>query len=526
MDYDDYEDFVEGEEFEEQDDSPASSSATRKNNIADPAFMAELKKVKGAIEMWNNMSPKEQNSFKVQYKQIQKHLKKAKERVFDVVNCPTKLTFSQKVAKTLAKSRKFKPFFKKEVEIIERKLRSNIVKNISSKGMSGSPILMYVLIGVVFIFLIVAVIAFVGSIMPWLFPDDENPDGGSVNSVFGVTGNDFYGVRMVYSDPVKAKNKMIEDYISFINEGAETFSNTTTITIDETTYNLTLNLNHLALPGEDYDYSQFDEVVFLSDYAKLHELTFKIAKENYKVDNGAEYSGTFLEECVDGVKYFGYSNLPLISEMVAEDIVTPESINAVDGEGNQASDAILEDIEEKIEEQLVQNYNSKYSSVRTEKLFVKDYILDGDDAKVSGITKENYVALIFMNKKQVSFKNISFAVGNADLTNFTISIDGASVSTDGNNLGTEEKQSYIYGTGNINISSPAFEDIDTNNLNALSEGVSLLDIVQTVSDSSIYLETITDENSVEILRLKRNGVVVNLFNSEAFSIVEWETSWE
>ena len=463
----------------------------------------------------------QQKQFEIEEKLLKNKLR----AIFRDVSVSSRTSYKVTEKQTIKKA-KAHPKLKNEINRINMVFLSNKVKNVS-KMMSSSPMLMYVLIGALFIFLIVAVIAFVGSIMPWLFPDDNNPDGGSVNSIFGVTGADFYGVRMVYADNDKATKSIVEDYVEFVENGIVEAEQITTITAGGTDYDVTLNINHIAMP-EDYDYSQFDESEFYNNHSKLHEIVLNIAKEIYNVDNESNYSGTILSECVDGIKYFGFGDLSVIAPMVAEEIVAVESITAKDGAGNTISDStILGLIEDAVEQKLVENYNSNLDySIRTEKLFVKDYILEQDDSRVSGITKENYVSMIFMAKKDVIFKRFSFAVGNADLTNFEISMESVNLTTDGNNLGSEENQSFIYGSGNVNVSVGAFEDIDVNNLNALADGMSLFDVVESVDNYSIYLNNATDENSTEYLTVKKNGVVVEMKNDEAFNFVEYETAWE
>ena len=102
-------------------------------------------------------------------------------------------------------------------------------------------------------------------------------------------------------------------------------------------------------------------------------------------------------------------------------------------------------------------------------------------------------------------------------------MDGLTIGTDGNNLGSEEKQSYIYSvSGIVLLSAETFTDIDENNLTALADGLSLFDIVENSELNNDYY--LTDSNGV--LNLKRNGVVVELQNDEAFNFVEFETGWQ
>ncbi len=453
----------------------------------------------------------------------EKLLKNKLKLIFSEVAVGGRMSYKPSEKDTIKKA-KAHPNLKKDIAGINLLFLANKAKT-TAKAISSSPAMVYVFYGVLILFLIIAVIAIIASIMVWLFPA-ENGDG-TVSSAFGVTGADFYGARMIYADNLKARSSIIENYVEFVEDGIVRAEQITTITAGGEDYKVTLNIDHITTP-EEYDYSNFDETEFKTNHQNLYGLVLAVAKNTYKVDNGSDYSGTTLVDCVDGIKYFGFGNMSAVAPFIAEEIITRDSIVAENSQGEAVADlTILGSIEDALEQQLTNMFNSNPAyAIRTEKLFVKDYILESDDARVSGLTKENYVAMIFMAKKDVRFTKFSFAVGNADLTNFEISMGGVAIETDGNNLGTEENQSYIYSSNLANVLANKFTDIDTENLKALSSGMSLFDVVENVDNHSIYLQSAVDANSVSYLTIKKNGVVVNLSNSEAFNFVEWETVWK
>lgn len=433
----------------------------------------------------------------------------------------TRLTSKEK--RIIKESKRFKRL-KPQIERINTALNANKLRNFS-KMMSATPLLAYIGIFMLFVFLIIAVFAVIESIMPWLFGGSNNDNGG--NAAFGVTGNDFYGVRMVYQDDDKANKQIVEDYVNFVENGILKAQQTTSINAGGTDYNVELNITHITIP-EGYDYSKFNEETFKTDYPQLSANVLNIAKETFKVDNinsdVKEYDGTSIIDCVSGIKYFGIGNLDVVAPMVAEEIIVPSAIKVKDSEGNEISveESTLTSIEDAIETLLVDNYKlTPAYSVRTQKLFVKDYILDSADKMVSGVTSEKYVQMIFMPNKNVTFTSLSFAVGNADLTNFKMFIDGKEIKHDGNNLGTAENQSYIYSSGAINISAGEFEDINTEDKTALSEGLSLFEISKLATFDK-YLSANTETG---VLELKQNGVIVEMSNEEAFLVIEYESKW-
>ena len=434
-------------------------------------------------------------------------------------NAKTKLSITEKRDVKKAKQH---PKLKNDINRINLVLASNKAKAVY-EVLSSSPVLGYVLVGALILFLVIAAIAAVGSIMPWLFPDDEEGgSGGGVSAAFGITGTDFYGARMVYSDNEKATQTIVEDYVEFVENGIIEAQQITSVTAENggESFNVELTVN-ILLPNEEFDYSTFDEADFMSEYADLYQIIYNIAKSVYKTDHGIEFNGSSLIQCVDGIKYFGYGNLAETSMIATNAIIAKTSfISTNDSENKLTQNDINLAVESK-----VNALYSTYSTARAEKLFVKDFILEGEEM-MSGIKKENYVAMIFMPRKNLQFTKLTFAVGGSNLTNFMINVNGETLSTDGYNLGTDEKPSYIYG-GTVSITAEKFTDIDETNLTALESEMSLFDVAK-LTNASTYLTEISSggETSVNFLTIKKNGVVVNLFNTEAYNFVEYETTWQ
>ena len=432
------------------------------------------------------------------------------------VGSRTKLKETEK--NTIKKAKKF-PGLKADIKKVTLLLNANRGK-VAMKTMASSPAFYYVAIGALILLLIICAVAAIGQIMPWLFPEDES--GGQVSSAFGITGKDFYGGRMVYKNDELAATSIVEDYVEFVENG---IVEAKTISIP----NATLEIN-IPLP-EEYDYSTFDEAEFQTTYSVLYSTIFDMAKAVYKVDNSTDFVGASLIECVNGILYFGYGETAIadVSKIAIDAIINNKTITA-SGE-NSVNEA---DINSQITSKLTSLYGQEKFKIRTEKLFVKDYILEGEDDMMKNISKENYVAFIFMPKTNVTFTKFSFSVGNANLTEFTISLtnNGSEITlkkddADYNTSDDPNKHTFIYiSNKNLNVDASAFGDIDTNNIDALSEGLSLFDVVEKLNHYSTYLEITTNENSLQYWTIKKNGVVASLSNTEAFNFVEFETKWE
>ncbi len=438
-----------------------------------------------------------------------KLLKNKLKKIFATVSQSGKTQLSPMEKRDVKKAKQH-PELKNDINRINLVLTANKAKMVG-KLISSSPILFYVAIGVLIVFLIIAVVAIIGSIMPNLFGDEGEP-----SAAYGITGTDFYGVRMIYTDNDKAANQIVEDYVEFVENGILEAEQITTVTAENGGENFSVELNVDIIVPENYDYSNFNEIEFKEDYLKLYEIVYSLARSDYETDNGTAFNGASLVECVNGIKYFGYADLTKLELISINSITANSTYVSADDVENKLTDA---DIQNAISTTLNEHY-STYTGLRTEKLFVKDYILSGDEM-ISGVKKENYVAMIFMPRKNVTFTKFSFAVGSVDLSNCSISVNGNVLEHDGNNLGNQNNQYYIY-SKRTTIQTEQFADIDTNHLNALSTEMSLNDVLKLTNSLDYYLTSVEGE---DYLTIRKNGVVVEMSNTEKFTVVEFETLW-
>ncbi len=394
---------------------------------------------------------------------------------------------------------------------------------------------------------IVIIIALIISLLPqWLVEkmfgikiteEDGLPELGG--SEFGITGKDFYGARVVYKDDEKATTAIIEDYVELVETGITKAQAITTITKDEKTFEISVTIN-ITMPAQDFKYEDFNEEQFKTSYADLYNVIYNIAKTAYKADNSADYTGTSLVECVNGVKYFGFNETVMsavketnnadavsIVDLVLEKSTFGITKTPTVEEGETLPTVEKADIDAKIKEELTTMFGAEKYNQRAEKLFIKDIILEGAEAKIKNLGEENFVAFIFMPKTNVTFNSISFTVAADSLKDFTLKL-----TNNGNEISLQKDDSMVIESSeiffylsdeNLSESVNAYADIDTNKLNALSNGASLFDIVENEElDYTKYLET--NENGV--LTAKKNGMVAEMSNPEKFSFSEREVVWE
>ena len=450
---------------------------------------------------------------------LKKELKKIKKRVIE----REQIMFTLEQQKTIKKTKPHKKL-KRDVAVIKGLFEVNKGKKGVKKAAVGTAGTGTAAIGweVVLIILAVLIVALLTASVVIAFTSN---DGGS--SFNGINGKDFYGVRMVYKDEEKSKHKIIEDYIDLVGQGVELAENTTLS-------NVTLTVN-LTMPSEDFNFENFNEAEFAGQYPMLYQTVLKISQTVNKADNGTEAPATLIDS-VAGIKYFGLvsvdensNGVDDITEALQDAVLTASTFEGADGTTLSQTD--IDNAHNAIKNSISTLLNDEKLKIRTEKLFIKDYILEEDDDTVTGVTKENYVALIFMPKKNVEFTGFSFSAVASDLTNLKVSMfnngEEIYISTDNTNLSVEDGADmfFLYSTAsNLNIEASTFADIDTNNLNQFNKETSLFDIVKT-ADYSIYLEEKTNENSLKYFTIKQNGVLVKMENDSKFGFVEMETGW-
>lgn len=386
------------------------------------------------------------------------------------------------------------------------------------KSMSAGSSVPYILIFALILVVAVFVIAALGSLLSFLSGDD--PSDGTASAQFGVNGEDFYGVRVVYTDSELAEIEIVENYINTIQNAVESIeSEDLDITID--------------FPAEDFDYSTLDLEAFASDYANAYQILASVVDTIYRQD--AESMGDTandeltIQEKIDAIRYFGL-NLDLANEIAG---VISSHINDQDLYTIQSDEETGEDILA-VEQQIADGillYFTENDFVRLEKYFIKDYIFESAEDMMENIIAEEYVAMIFMPKTQVQFSRFSFIVSLTNLDTFNLYVQQGSeiVNFTSEQLTSAEDgaESNLYSSAdNLNLTAQVYENIDINNLNYLSAGMSLLDILNGEIDYNIYLNTATNQEEEVILTFKQDGVITYFEAEDDFIFVEYETSWQ
>ncbi len=411
----------------------------------------------------------------------------------------------------------------------------NLVNTIVNIVVSAWPV---VLVGLALIVIIVVLVVLMG----WLF----GLAGGG--SIAGITGDDFYGVRTWYRNTEQSRIILADQYIDLLDMPfSEGFrediedDGEATLTLEDGVV-LTITISEELLE-EKLSYTSYTGEGFATDYPALAEYLDTLADTMYTADNEGETAPETLDEKLDGIKYFGYGegNLLTLEELVDDYIAANYTVTAgVDGEGEPIADA-------------TDRFNSWLDSttfldatanpnlaIRTEKLFVKDYLLSGEQSMLKDIERQDYVGFQFMPREEVTFYKLSF---------FTIYMtEGFEMHAynNGDDLGLSHTESlkneiesgeiiqYTYETWCLQsveafdyMALPSPPSTDTGREESSEDAVEL---GLTVYD--LALNPTTQGNMLELVegiyQLKENNGLVCKFTNptgETFMFVEVETDW-
>lgn len=456
--------------------------------------------------------------------------------------------------------KKTHPIEVQRLNLIMQQKKQAFYSKVKSVITPALPFIGYMLLAV---FIIIVVIVIIATLFPFLFPDDNNGTGGAA-SPFGMKGANFYGGRVVYKDETLSQNGLVEQYVDIIETSVENLQNATiTHTVnngeEDVTYDVKLTIN-IALPsnaGEDdvtaqeedeenagYNFEELDLTQFAVDFPDVYAMVESMAKVCYKIDNDADAGEVEITEILNGIKYFGFTAEMLGSNfdsaentiigvvyryLFSDGLITLEEKLTTDTQYTTATNVVLNDVTDEIQNSLTTTFAS-FSTVRTEKLFVKDFILSGDDSYMEGVQKENYVALIYMAKNNYDFDYVSYMITLDPSAEFSMKvINGDSeislTRDDGENYGEEDATDLTYtytSSKSLNKTVETSTIIDTNNLNMLENACSLYRLVRLAdekgSDYNIYLESSAD--SPEVLTYKKGNMYVEFDSTTEFMFNE------
>ncbi len=356
------------------------------------------------------------------------------------------------------------------------------------------------------IFLAVAIGAWFDSMFSWLYGGDDSKGISSDTPI--MTGANYYGLRAIFRDEEQARADLINQYVDIVDNAIDS------VEAGAQDYSLTINID---LPVE-YDFASFEELTFASEYPELYTIIAGNGTTNGIVDivylnDNPQGTAVELYEQLDAIMYFGLSS-ELNSE-VANLLINYINSNDLYSINSESSGMDNSQIETNIENSINQ-YFTNASTVRTEKLYIRDYIFSGSDKGINNLVRENYISAIYMPLTNVSVSDFEIVLGgeNIDLSTFAITVsDGTNSAIMSAELldDSDGKGVYYFKAKNMTFSSNKYENIDEDNLSYLANGKSIYNIFTESSESgvdyNIYLQekSNTENENIKYLTFKDNG---------------------
>lgn len=429
----------------------------------------------------------EAKSIITRLKQKLKNIKSRLENLKVSLFPPPKYTKEEK--KIIESAKNFKELKNDITAVKQEKTKKNLLCIKTIFPFLGQILLV---IGIIFLIFIIAMSVSAG--FGSKFPSSDN---ASQSSIDGITGKDFYGARLIYKDEEKSKLDTINDYVGIVSATIDNLENSTLdITLEMPTIN-----------------SNFNEQNFSTENSQIYTFLQDLAEIVYISDNPEQAVPPSLMEKASGIKYFGINNA--INTSFAEKISTYiNTYNLYAQIGTELPEAEIENIITNSVKTFVENSYQK----RTEKLYVKDYILQNDDDSLSNIPQQNYVAMIYFPKQSTTFNKVSFLLNLAENQDVEITLNDL---TFNKNFEANDDSLYTWTyvpTTNVNIPVPIYQGFDNENAEYCKTEKSLYDLLLNYKPESL-IATETDEN---ILTFNAEGCVVKLNSSQKFYFSEYE----
>ncbi len=375
---------------------------------------------------------------------------------------------------------------------------------------SIAPAIPYIFYGMLILLAILVVACTITSMFAWLTGGSGGNSKG-MNSAFGGTGKDFYAIRMVYKDEDQASKLVLNDNATLIYGALDSLH-------DTSSYTLTIKLTLPEDKTADYDNETANE--------KIKNLMQILAEKQYVYDNpnyaenGIDLATLTLTEKAKSVKYFGL-NTELISTFKTEivDNFILYNFNMVDGiltftpitdDSDPDATPIDADTVRANVQSALDAYFASLSTTRSEKLFVRDCVLEGENM-LTDVEMKNYVAVMYLPRKNVSFSAFKFYTYGADPKALTIEMNGKTYSNYEEWPVDKTKTMYTYSLDSVSATAVAGYDPTT----AVTTATALYKLATTANADNY---TTTDENG--LLTYKDYGLVLKFNTADSFSFVD------
>lgn len=350
----------------------------------------------------------------------------------------------------------------------------------ASMSLLANPVFWKVVLVVVIVLVIVfVVVLFVAGIISavvfYFTKSDYDPKNGTLSSVYGIYGDNFYGARFVYKDDNAASLEIQENYLKL-----------TYNLLNDTKNQIGLNISLSA------DYASDENIL---------EITTDYANALVKNEN-AELT---IVQCANIIDHFGFTD--------EEIVIVFDSIANTISENSWAS-SNKTNIKATLQNQFKDEKFSSYKNV-TPKIYVWDYILDGKDDSLKKLPRKDYYGFIFMPKQdtKMTFASFIFVVDQGYGVDVCLKHKtseqseptalGDVVNANVTWFDNQHTQKFYECDFDANLNT--FEAIDSNNTKALTTPTS----IYTMLGNGIYSNYFNETENYDGLTLIENVATTN-----------------
>lgn len=379
---------------------------------------------------------------------------------------------------------------KKKADKAKKKLAKKATKQ-AGKGMAklaANPLFWKIAIIVAIVLLVIILVAALIAVIVYVVTaSDYDAENGLLSSMFGISGDKFYGARFVYEDDAVANLEIEDDYYNFTYSILQDTSSQTGLTI-------TLSADY----RNDENVSQI-----VSNFA------------NDLINNTNAPLAT--AQCILSIDHFGFSS--------EEIVVVIQSIAETLTENSWASAS-----QSTIQTALSQAYElpkyQTYSAV-CPKLYVWDYILESEDDILEWLPKKDYCGMIYMPKEEVTitYTSFMFVVDGGYGVDVCLKqkTEGSDAIALGNTVNANASWYYDnhmqeYYECEFNVTLNTFEAINTADLTALSTATSIYSLIKN-GTYSIYFDAVDEYSGQNLVNSVNdaNYMFLSLENKDQYS---------
>ncbi len=400
-----------------------------------------------------------------------------------------------------------------------KQVGSKVAKNLLKNPLFWKILLIALAFGIV-VMLIYVIVAAIISLFTY---NPFNPSKGTMSSLYGMNGDSFYGARLLYKDDEKAAQEIIDSYKKFTYQLLCDVEGT--YGEGENAYTVTLNVS---------DISQKEN----SEVVKTITQTYAVELAKDYVAEG-ETAPSTLEDSAKIIDHFGLTSdevtfvIGSVVDSLKSDITVKIGSNNATQPTNDQVETFKGDLANKVNTKASSMPIYKQITTPCDKIFVCDYFLKDETSGLEDLEKHNYIAMVYMAKKDVEIYDASYRflvegeekilVELKSKINGQISSLGPQTEVDASWYQDEEFENYE--VDEINITLKQFTALNSSNQTELSQPQTLNSLIANNVYSLYFNQPESNGSNVSYLSTQDNPINwISLINADNFMFLECQAA--